>query len=182
MIRSEEICIIGSLLKPHGIKGEIVFEYDCDEHEISDLEYIILSIDGIYVPFYIMGYRPKSNHTCLLQLEGVDNESDSRELCGSHVLALKSKIGNNLHGDDDYGFYTSDLIGFTLFNHTDGAEIGRITDFDDSTDNILLIVEPDDTNKNRILIPLNADLIEDIDYDSRHIVLDLPEGIISLNN
>lgn len=52
--------------------------------------------------------------------------------------------------------------------------VGKIAEVNDSTENWLFITE-DGT-----LIPANEDLIIDIDYDGKVIVMDLPEGLLNL--
>ena len=51
MIRLEEIAPIGIFGKTHGIKGEINLELNID-FDLENTPYIIVDIDGIFVPFF----------------------------------------------------------------------------------------------------------------------------------
>ena len=60
--------------------------------------------------------------------------------------------------------------------------IGRITDFDDSTSNTLLIAERETDNKTiRLFIPIADEFVIDIDRENRRIEMRLPEGLLDLN-
>ena len=61
MKRREDVYKIGRLGKPHGVKGEISFNFDDDIFDREDADYIILDIDGILVPFFIEEYRFKND-------------------------------------------------------------------------------------------------------------------------
>lgn len=51
MIRQEDVYKIGRLGKPHGVKGEVSFQFDDDIFDRVDADYLILEIDGILVRF-----------------------------------------------------------------------------------------------------------------------------------
>lgn len=178
MISISEITPIGTLLKPHGIKGEIVMhlEYDIDPEK---LECIILEDEGIFVPFFIDFCRPRSSESILVHIDGIDSESDAKELCQKTVYVRKSEL--DLQDADTEGFYISDLIDYEIIDEN-GVAIGRITDFDDSTSNTLLIAERETDNKTiRLFIPIADEFVIDIDRENRRIEMRLPEGLLDLN-
>ena len=90
---------------------------------------------------------------------------------------LDSEIVEDLKG----GFYLSDLIGYNLEVKNLGV-IGKISDFDDSTENYLLIVDSTENEGKKIFIPLAQEFITGIDDIARKLEMDLPEGLIELNN
>lgn len=51
MIRKEEVFKIGTINKPHGVKGEVSFTFTDDIFDRVDCDYLILLLDGILVPF-----------------------------------------------------------------------------------------------------------------------------------
>ena len=85
MIRREDVYKIGRLGKPHGVKGEISFNFDDDIFDREDADYIILDIDGILVPFFIEEYRFKNDETALMILEGIDSQEKAANLTGLDV-------------------------------------------------------------------------------------------------
>ncbi len=175
MITPDSIIRIGQLVKPHGIKGEITatLDYDID---LDQLTCIVIEIDGIYVPFFIAGVRPKSTENVILKLDDIDHETAAKELCGKDYFAMRNdvEIESSL---DENGGYLSDFIGFTLCDAS-GKTIGEISDYDDSTDNILFkLTLPDGKTQ---LIPVADELIEHIDPEQRNIQMSLPEGLFDL--
>ena len=81
MIRLEEISPIGVFGKTHGIKGEINLELNVD-FDLDDTEYIIVDIDGIFVPFFINEYRYKTNSTALVLFDDINSEESIRPFFG----------------------------------------------------------------------------------------------------
>ena len=97
MIKQEDVYRIGRLGKPHGVKGELSFQYDDDIFDRVEADFLILDIDGILVPFFIEEYRFRSNEICLLKLCDIDTEERARELTGCDVFfprALAQQVEN----------------------------------------------------------------------------------------
>ena len=176
MILSNELTAIGILIKPHGIKGEITMRIDCDI-DVESLQCIVLNMDGIYVPFFINSLRPRSSESVLITVSGIDTETKAQELCGKDVFALKADLQHLFTEDDSDGFYLSDLVGFSL-KTDDNHILGVIEDYDDSTENWLLIVK---NAQSTIYIPIVEEFIVDIDYNQRILTMNLPEGLVDLN-
>lgn len=179
MILKSDILEIGSTLKPHGINGEISADID-EGIDPSELRCIVLSIDGIFVPFFIESVRSRSASTWLLTIDGVSSDSEAKQLCGKPIYALKADLNLADDDGDDGAFYLSDMIGFQAVD-PEGNTIGYVSGFDDSTDNTLLILNtrPDDSGEN-ILVPAADEFFNDIDTNNKTITLSLPEGLINL--
>ncbi len=56
--------------------------------------------------------------------------------------------------------------------------MGEITDYDDSTDNVLFILRRPDGSE--ALIPASDDFIDSVDTQERTIAMTLPEGLLAL--
>lgn len=181
MIKDGDILAIGSFLKPHGIKGEINLELN-DEIDLDTLRCIIIKIDGINVPFFINSVRQKGAFTRLVIIDGIDSEQEAKELCGQTVYALNIDLPEDYDDQDGDGrFYISDMVGFEVVL-SDGSDVGKIVDYDDSTDNVLLIVQSAADESRRIYIPIADEFVEDLRLDDRQLILNLPDGLISIND
>lgn len=175
MIRQEDVYKIGRLGKPHGVKGEISFQFTDDVFDRVDADYLIIEVDGILVPFFIEEYRFRSDETALLKLEDIDTQEAARELTNSDVY-----FERRLSDDADEPSMAA-IIGYRLVNDADGQEIGTITGIDDSTANILFEVLKSGTDDGSpILIPAAEEFITGIDNDKREINVALPEGLLDL--
>ena len=175
MIRQEDVYKIGRLGKPHGVKGEISFQFTDDVFDRVDADYLIIEVDGILVPFFIEEYRFRSDETALLKLEDAAAERAARERPGSDGYSERRL-------SDDAGEPSmAAIIGYRLVNDADGQEIGTITGIDDSTANILFEVFKSGTDDDSpILIPAAEEFITGIDNDKREISVALPEGLLDL--
>ena len=178
MITEKELINIGNILKPHGIKGEVTASLDYDI-DIEELKCIVMPIDNIFVPFFVNNVRPKSTDNVLLSIDGINDENEAKSVCGLTYYALISDVAIN-DGVSDDGGYVADFIGYKIYNNNESAEslIGTITDFDDTTDNVLFHVENSDGKT--IFIPVAAELINSINPDSETIIMSLPEGLLDL--
>ena len=63
MITADQLIEIGRYNKAHGINGEISATFDCDTMAVGELSALVSPMDGIFVPFFVNGIRPKNNET-----------------------------------------------------------------------------------------------------------------------
>lgn len=182
MITADRLIKIGSFLKPHGIKGELTAE--SDEFDlvdlISGLRCIIVDFDGIYVPFFVDESRPRSQVTSLLHIEGVTNENEAKAFSGKTIYALADELPELEYSDNQSNdeIYASDLVGYEVWNGIDRQPLGVIVDYDDSTDNVILIVDRPDGKT--LYIPFVTDFFTNLDEEKKIAELDLPEGLTDL--
>ncbi|MCR4765712.1 MAG: ribosome maturation factor RimM [Bacteroidaceae bacterium] len=174
MIKSEDVYRIGIINKPHGVHGELLFTFDDDIFDRVESEYIVCLMDGIMVPFFFEEYRFRSDTTALIKLEGIDTEIQARRMTNIEVYFPK-KLAEKIEDDElTWQFF----IGFTIID-INKNKIGKITDVDESTINVLFVVEHDGTE---LLIPAQEDFITVIDRDKKIIYMNLPEGLLELGN
>ena len=149
MSKQEEVYRIGRLGKAHGVKGEVSFQFDDDIFDRVDADYLFLDIDGILVPFFMEEYRFRNDTVCLVKFCDIDTQQRAKELTGCDVYFPRA-----LAEEAEEQPSLSMLVGFNIFDTSNGKTIGRIAALDDSTANILFELE-DGT-----LIPANDELIE----------------------
>lgn len=175
MITDDEIILAGKFNKPHGINGEIAATLDLDA-DLARIKCVVTDIDGIYVPFFIESVRPKSTDTVLLSIAGINNETAAATLSNHPIYLLRDDV-DDIEDEDEDGFYAEDLIGYTIVDDRRDT-IGKIVDYNDSTENVLFVVNTNDGNE--IFIPVADELIEEIDTEKKIIYMSLPEGITQL--
>lgn len=182
MITADSLIKIGSFIKPHGIKGELTAE--SDEFDlvdlISGLRCIIVDFDGIYVPFFVDGSRSRSKTIALLHIEGVANENEAKAFAGKTIFALADELPEfedpDIEGNDE--IYASDLVGYEVWNGIDRHPLGVIADYDDSTDNVILIV--DRPGGKPLYIPFVPEFFLSLDEDKKIAEFNLPTGLTDL--
>lgn len=175
MIRKEELYKIGKFNKPHGVHGELLFTFTDDIFDRADCDYIVCLIDGIFVPFYIKEYRFKSNTTALFTLEDISSVEKAKMFTNVEVFYPIKYIDDKQKEELSLHYF----IGFTVKDLKHGV-LGTICDIDESTANILFIVNA--TNSKQLLVPAQEELITDIDHENKTITFDLPEGLVTMNH
>ncbi len=175
MIRQEEVFRIGRIGKPHGVKGETSFQFTDDVFDRVDADYLILQVDGILVPFFMEEYRFRSGDTALMKFEGIDTLEQARNLTNCEVFFPRALA----EGQTDEVSWAQ-LTGMQLINNQNEQCIGTVSSVDDSTENVLLVIN--DEKGEELLIPAVESFIKDIDMEERKIRVELPEGLIGLND
>lgn len=176
MIKKEDIIEIGKFQKTHALKGELNALLDIDVDYAEDGRPLIVEIEGIYVPFYIDTIRPKGSESFLIKLRGVDSQEMARKFVNHAIYGLRKDLID--YYDDPEMELANDFIGFTIKDKEAGV-LGVIKNIDDTTANILFIVETP-VGKN-IFIPVAEEFILAIDQENQIIETNLPEGLIYLN-
>lgn len=175
MIRQEEVYKIGKIGKPHGVKGELTLFFDDDVFDRVEAEYLVLNIDGILVPFYMDEWRFKTGETALIKFCDINTKEEASELTGCEVFFPKHLSDR---GEDELTW--DEIKGFSIIDENNGdSYIGRVTDIDTATVNTLLEVET--KAGNTVLIPANENIIVEVDSKEKLIKVNLPEGLIDLN-
>ena len=153
MIKQEEVYRIGKIGKPHGVKGEVTLFFDDDVFDRVDADYLVLAIDGILVPFYLEEWRFKTGETALVKFCDIDTKEQASALTGSGVFFPKHLSDR---GEDE------------------------LVAVDESTMNVLFEVET--PSGSIVLVPANEDIVKEVNTKERLIKVDLPEGLVDLND
>ena len=171
MIKKEEVYKIGVINKPHGVKGEVSFTFTDDIFDRVDCDYLVLLLNGIMVPFFIEEYRFRSDTTALLKFEDVDTVEKARMFTNVEVFFPVKYMED----DEDETIPTWNyFVGFEVDDINHGL-LGEITHVDDSTMNILFVIEKDGEE---ILLPAHEEFIVGLDKKHKRIQVEIPEGLL----
>lgn len=167
MIRLEELIEIGKISKTHGTRGEVVCNINADLLETADPDYLILSIDNLFVPFFIEEYRYKTDNSIILLLTDVSNSAAAQNLVGSSLYIELKQLPEDYQIEPQFG----NLIGYKVEDNNK-VLLGIIEAIDTTTINTLVQLD------NGIVLPLHEDFIESADSKNHVLVLNLPQGLI----
>lgn len=160
---------IGTLTRTHGIGGELSMNFTDDVWDRADADYVFLEVDGIQVPFFLEGWRFRSDSVALLKFQDIDSSEDANEYVGADVY-FPHNLTPEPDEDDEYTW--RHFTGWQVVDAQAGP-IGIIDYVEDSTVNTIFCVDGK-------LVPANEDFIERIDAKERIVYMTLPEGLLDL--
>lgn len=176
MISHDSLVSVGETLKPHGVRGELSATFDDPEMDPAALRCLILEMDGLPVPFFLESARRRGTASWLLKFQDCDDENAAARLSRHEIFALAEDVP---HPDDDEGVYLHDLVGYTVYDESDNP-VGNVADIDDSTANTLLIINR--SGAKDALVPFSDELLLWLDTGRRALGLDIPAGVLDLND
>lgn len=179
MIKEEEVFRIGIITHQHGLRGEVEMSFTDDCFDTGKSDYLVLDMDGIFVPFFWEEYRFKNHDTIILKIEDVNDEAQARHLAGHAVYYPKKHVAVSETDEPPTLSSYKALTGFSV-NDADGRLLGEVAGVDDSSQNILLSLRRPDGSET--LIPFHNDFLLHFDLHERTLQLSLPDGLLSLND
>lgn len=174
MIKPEEVYKIGTFGKPHGIHGELQMNFTDDVFDRVEADYVICSMEGILVPFFIESYRIRTATTALMKLEDVESVEQARRFTGLDIF-FPIHLADDLA--DNHLPSWSALEGYQV-EEVECGLLGELKAVDDSTANVLLIIGQADGEE--LLVPACEEFIVGFDRRHRLITLQLPDGLLDL--
>jgi 16S rRNA processing protein RimM len=153
---------VAKILKSNGIEGDLLVGLlDIGIEDIDTTEPVFVVFDGLPVPFFIESIEAKGRTRAIVHLTDIDSLEDAEETVGREIL-LDAEYEDD--GEEDF-------TGWMLF---DGEKlIGTITGIEEIPGNPCLEVAG-------ALIPLHEDFIVSADPQKRILVMNLPEGLLSV--
>ncbi len=172
MIEQSQVQRIGTIVKPHGVGGEMVVSVPAMLNWTDDLDCLVCSLDGILVPFWLESVREKSSTSILVKFQGYDSVESTGRFMGVTVYMPLKYVAY----DTDETPSWSTFLDWKVVDSNAGL-LGSVHAVDDSTPNILFLVR--DGERERI-IPANAEWIDKVDRKKRTLYYNLPEGLAEL--
>lgn len=166
MIEQNELVRIGTMRRPHGKSGELQCQMDNDYWDEAEADFLILLLDGIFVPFRVEDWRGKGADSLIFRLKGVDTEVKALRLMNAEAYLLRRDLAE----EAEEMMTWQDLTGYEVLNGEHVVQ-GKVAAVDESTINTLLELE------DGRLLPVHEDLIIEIDEPQKRIILNLPEGL-----
>jgi 16S rRNA processing protein RimM len=160
---------IALLGKPRGNRGELTaLSFSSKPERFDALERVFLS--GHSDPFYVEEIWEHKG-ALVFKLAGIDCISDAERFHGCEVQIPASERFPLEPGE----YYHSDLIGCDVINHATGESLGKVTSLQDAGGGGLLVIG------DGLLFPFATALCKSIDIASRRVEVDVPSGLLELN-
>lgn len=200
MSKQDKLIAIGTVVKPHGIKGEFSVESHADSLDLfapgvkltlrasggrasagrpaprkvgrdAGARGQTSSLSGERV-VTVASCRPHQGRA-LLTIEGVMDRDAAESLRGMEVLVDASKLPET--GEDEV--YLHEIVGFDAVLE-DGSKVGTLEGFLDVPGQDVWIIRA--PGGREILLPAHAETIVEIDTETRRIVIAPPPGLMDL--
>lgn len=158
---------VGYVKKTHGIKGEVVVEFDFPIPENFKLnKWVFLKHDGILIPFMVEWYKILNENSIILRFVNYED-----------IDSIKIFISSEFHVESNIEWLSNVKISFlNLANYkifdTEQNYLGIIKEVLPIKNNP--VVEVDKDNKS-VLFPFHENLIQSVDHNSKSIILKLLE-------
>ena len=172
MIEAAEVQRIGTIVKPHGVSGEMTVTVPASLDWTDDIDCLVCSLDGILVPFWLESIRAKSSTSILVKFEGYDSVEATSRFMGVTVYMPLRYVAEN---DEDVPSWSS-FLDWKVVDSNAGP-LGSVYAVDDSTPNILFLVRAGERER---IIPANEEWITKVDRKNRTLMYNLPEGLAEL--
>ena len=172
IMQKEEAFYIGYFTKTKGLKGEVQIYFEFEAYEDLDLDVLFVDMNGKMVPFFVASHKLYTNQTGLFFFDDIDHIDKAQALVKKKIYLPLSKMPER---DEDELSY-QDLEGYTAIDETQG-ELGEIIAVNEYPQQFVATVL---YQEKEIMFPLNEDLIIEIDEENQTLLVDLPEGLLSV--
>jgi 16S rRNA processing protein RimM len=169
-VQKETCFSLGKITKLHGYKGAVVLHIDSTTPQyFKNLESVLLEIGSELVPFFFSERGKLNEKKLIVKFEDVEADHASR-LVGAQAYLPKEMLPAPREG-----YYDKAIVGFSVFDGI--TNIGSIVEVIENTAQNLFVVQQGETEH---LIPAVDAFIQKIDNQEKIIYLELPEGLLEL--
>ncbi|NBD33659.1 MAG: ribosome maturation factor RimM [Cyanobacteria bacterium] len=190
MMEVEELIEIGTIVSPHGIKGEVKIYTDSDFPERfekpgkrllkrpneKELDWVTVK-QGYYLPgkkLYVVSFKEITDR-------------NQAEALRQSKLFVEKRDRPQLEANE---YHVNDLIGLAVINQETGEKIGQVVDIYPAGNDLLVVeLEPEfleanfpqqSKQKSKVLIPFVTDIVPVVAIAQGKLEVTLPAGLLEL--
>jgi 16S rRNA processing protein RimM len=167
-----EHVLVGVVLRPHGLKGEVVVAVETDRPErfAPGSELQLVEGSGHRRSVTVAGAR-QTGRGLLVAFEGVSDRDAAERLRRARLEIERARVP----AADEGQYYLFELVGCSCFDEREG-ELGVVVDFVEGGADLLFEVARPEGGK--LLLPFVDRFVVDVDTVARRIDWRLPKGLI----
>lgn len=173
----DEFRLVGKIKDAHNLKGEcyaLIFSKDTSWLKKLKIVKLSKAEQDEGSEFEVEKAKPHKDGL-IIKFKNVLDRTQAEKLKGLLFL-IPQKLFESTQGEE---IYLAEIETFEVFNNEDF--IGIITGFQNHGAHDILVVENEELNKN-YEIPFVKEFILDIDFDNEQIFMQLPEGLLNIND
>jgi len=164
---------LGKITKRYSFKGEVILNLDTDDPQgYQNLKLVFILINGKLISFVIEKSSYQKKSMLRVKFEGINSEEDVSSLLNKEIY-LPLDLLPNLDGKK---FYYHEIIGYKVVDSNYGP-IGSIEKVNDKPTQSIFVIK---YKERQILIPINEEIIKEIDRKNKSIYISAPNGLIDL--
>jgi len=168
------LLVVGEIVRPHGVRGEVVVDIRTDEPGERFTPGAVLATEpGGPGPLVLEYARPHLGRL-IVAFEGVEDRDDAEAL--RRVLLYVDSSAIPAPEDPDE-FHDHQLVGLTAVGPA-GEKIGEVTRIDHGPAHDMLILRRPDGRT--ALVPFVSAMVPEVDLAGGRLVMTLPEGLLDL--
>jgi 16S rRNA processing protein RimM len=163
--------VIGKIVKPHGLKGEVVVEplTDFPQRFLEGLR-VRVSAGAREAPdLQIAAVRPQRERL-LITFEGISDVAAAEALRDAELSVGESEVAPRPPGF----VYHWDIEGAEVFDES-GRTLGRVTELQEVAGRPLLVLA---TPRGPREVPFTRPIVVSVDVAAKRVVLDPPAGLL----
>ena len=165
--------LLGKIIKSYGFDGTVAVKlekvFDC---KIPEMESVFLETEGKLVPFLVSSCDIVDNTLIRIRFDGYNSLEKINEFIGCKLFLTSSGKPDN-DGND-----LNQLTGYQV-RTSENDLVGTISEVIENPGQVLLNIQ---TSRNKmILIPFHEDFIVKVDHKKKIITMELPEGLLEIN-
>lgn len=165
---------IGKVARLYSYKGEVYVRLYVNNPEgYLEMESMFLNVQDQLVPFFIESIQFGSKGMLRIKFEDIDTEADAKQLLKKEIYAPNSFLPS-----EEGEVHEHEILGFMVIDQKSG-EIGEIEEIISHPTNTLIRIEQGERD---ILIPFQDAFIKEIDKEKKTLRVDLPEGLLEIND
>ncbi len=162
--------VIGRVLKPHGVRGELKIAPETDfPQRFRQEKSLTFEMRGTRDTYDVEGIKDLNRGLFVIKLKGVDSVEDAEKMRGASIVVDESR----LFPLDEGEYYHHQLIGCEVVDIKLGV-LGTLKEifFNGGTD--VYVVD----GEKEIMIPAIKEMVKEIDVENRRISVEVYEGLI----
>lgn len=172
----DECFELGFIVKPHGLKGQMVTQLDVDDASTYDrLKTVYLALAA--TPTKLTAHKvervnPQAGQRVLLKLRGIERIEEAEPLRGSKLWLPLSE----LPALGEAQFYFHDVIGFQVIDEKEGP-LGVVENFYEFPQQDVLAMR---YQGQEVLLPVVDELVSHADMEKKQLFVNMPEGLLDI--
>jgi 16S rRNA processing protein RimM len=175
MTEWSSLVTVGWIVRPHGIKGQVVIapetDFGASRFEVGAT---LTGMVGDTVRAFVVGSSREHNGRWVVGFEGVTTMNDAETLRNVELRVAPDELQPLADGR----YYVHDLAGCRVVTVA-GVNVGRVDRVELGTGTPVLVIEGP---RGEVLVPLADTICTRVDVAAKVIEIDPPDGLIELND